>query len=135
MIQRECAMKLLIDVCPSFNEKWKEHLEDIWDRESDSILYTDFAEFARHLTSLVASESLQEFEAVFNEIEYLLQQGDSFVQEAVMVGLLEDFQNGLLNIGYEINFIEKYFKPETKKYWASLTKFWNGEIPYIDNNQ
>lgn len=135
MIQRECTMKLLIDVCPSFRGKWEEHLRDIWDRDSELILYTDFAEFARHLTSLAASESFQELEAVFNEIEYLLQQGDPFVQEAVMVGLLEDFQNGLLNIGYEINLIEKYFKPETKKYWTSLTKFWNGEIPYIDNNQ
>lgn len=48
MVQRNEVMEPLINVYPSFKSKWEEHLRDIWDRDSESILYTDFAKFTRH---------------------------------------------------------------------------------------
>lgn len=41
MIKREDVMNILIDTCPSFKEKWEEYLGDIWDRDSETILFTD----------------------------------------------------------------------------------------------
>lgn len=130
MIQRNEVMNILIDSCPSFEKKRKEQLKDIWDRESDSILYTDFSEFARHLTELVKNQDYAEFTDVFGKIEYLLQEGDSFINEAIVVGLLEDFQNGLISSGYELDLIEVYLLPETKKGWYEVIEFWN-QAPYL----
>jgi hypothetical protein len=134
MIYRDKVMDLLIEVCPSFKNKWEEHLNDIWDRSSEGILYTDFAEFARHLSELVEKKEFDEFSVLFDSVEYILKEGDDFVQEAVVVGLLEDFQGNLERGGYDLNIIDKFLGLETKKYWIKVIKFWNGEIPYIDNN-
>jgi hypothetical protein len=133
MIQKDKVMKLLVEVCPSFEKKWKDHVEDIWDRESETILYTDFSEFARHLYELAVNKDFKEFLSVFDIIELLLQEGDSFVKEAVAIGFLEDFQTLVLGGGYDSNIIEHYLREETKKCWIKLDKFWKGEIPYIDN--
>ncbi len=134
MILRDNVMALLIDVCPSFANMWEEHLQDIWDRKSETILYTDFSEFARHLFSLIKDNHFDEFPKIFEMVEHLIKQGDSFVQQAVVVGLLEDFQNNLLSNKYELSLVEGYLKFETKKYWDKGIQFWNGEIPYIFNN-
>ena len=64
----------------------------------------------------------------------MLFEGDPFVQEAVVIGLIEDFQGGLERNGYDLKTFEKFLKPETQKYWTKVIKFWNGEIPCIDNN-
>jgi hypothetical protein len=125
MVQREDVMELLINVCPSFEGKWKDHLEDIWDRDREEILYTDLSVFARHLTELTINKDFREFNDIFNEIERLIQEGDFFVSEAIVIGLLEDLQNGLLRNGYELNMMEKYLKPDTKECWIDLIKFWN----------
>lgn len=109
-------------------------MKDIWDRNSESILYTDFSELARHLTELVVNNELDEFMGVFNLVEKMIVEGDQFVQEAIVVGLIEDFQGGLLRNGYNLKALEKLLKPETHKYWVKVIQFWNGEIPYIDNN-
>lgn len=134
MISRDEVMALLISECPSFEERWTAHLQDIWDRDSESILYTDLSEFAMYLTDLVINSNFSEFKNVFRLTERLLGEGDSFVQEAIVVGLIEDFQDDLLRNGYNLKNFEKFLEPETQKYWIKVIKFWNGEIPYIDNN-
>jgi len=134
VIGRDEVMELFISACPSFEERWKVHLQDIWDRNSESILYTDLSEFARHLTELVINNELNEFENVFRLTERLLGEGDSFVQEAIVVGLIEDFQGDLERNGYNLKTFEKFLEPETQQYWTKVIKFWDGEIPYIDNN-
>lgn len=134
MIQRAEVMEILIESCPSFQTRWEEHLQDIWDRESESILYTDFSVFASYLSELVIIRDFREFTDVLDRVELLLHEGDSFVKEAVVVGLLEDFQNYLLSKGYDLSLIEKYLKSETKKHWLELIKFWNGEIPSLGSD-
>lgn len=135
MIQKECVMELLIGVCPSFKGKWEKHLINIWDRESETILYTDLSELARHLATLVRLNQVNEFPAVFDKIECLLQHGDPFVQEAVVAGLLEDFQNNLLYNKCQLDLISQYLKAETKQYWTGLIKFWSGETSYTHKNK
>ena len=134
MIRRDEVMELFISECPSFEKRWKMHLQDIWDRNSETILYTDLSEFARHLTELVINNELNELKNVFRITERLLGEGDSFVQGAIVVGLIEDFQGGLERNGYNLKTFEKFLEPETQKYWTKVIKFWNGEIPYINNN-
>ncbi|WP_069997331.1 DUF7674 family protein [Cellulosilyticum sp. I15G10I2] len=130
MVQKECVMELLISICPSFKGKWEKQLKNIWDRESETILYTDLSEFARHLAKLVKLNQVDELPAVFDKIEYLLQHGDPFVQEAVIAGLFEDFQNNLLYNKCQLDLISQYLKIETKQYWTELIKFWSGGTPY-----
>lgn len=134
MICKNEVMDFSVQACPSFKEKWEEYLTDIWDRNSESILYTDLAEFARHLTELVTNSKLDEMKNIFALTEKLIIEGDHFVQEAIVVGLIEDFQGGLERNGCSLKSFEKFLEPETLKYWRKVIKFWNGEIPYIDNN-
>lgn len=126
MIQRNHVIERLIKACPSFNPKWEEHLQDIWDRTSETILYTDLTEFARHLIELVKKNELDAYDDIFCEIEHLLREGEPFVQEAITIGLLEDFQNFLLSSNYEFDIIEKFIKPETKRQWNAIIKMWDG---------
>lgn len=125
MIPRENVMELLINVCPSFKGKWEEYLEDDWDRDRETILYSDLSVFARYLTELTMTRKFEELYNLFDEIERLIKEGDFFVSEAIVVGLLEDFQNGLLSNGYELNIMDEYLKPDTKRGWLDLIKFWN----------
>ena len=134
MIQREKVMEHLLEVSPSFRGRWNDHLHNIWDRESETILYTDLAEFARYLTELVKNNDFSEFINIFDKIEYLIKEGDSFVTEAIVVGLLEDFQNGLLSNKFDLSLMEKYLRAETKKNWFEVIAFWNQEKPHLDNN-
>jgi len=90
VIRRDEVMELFISECPSFEKRWKVHLHDIWDRNSETILYTDLSEFARHLTELVINNELNELKNLFKITERLLGEGDSFVQEAIVVRLIED---------------------------------------------
>lgn len=133
IINRNDVMELYIKVCPSFQEKWQEHLQDIWDRYSETILYTDLSEFARHMTELAIKNEIGELKSIFALTERLLVEGDPFVQEAIVVGLIEDFQGGLERSKLDLMTFEGFLEPETKKYWQKVIKFWSGEIPYIDN--
>jgi hypothetical protein len=127
------VMRILMDVCPTFKIKWEEHLTDIWDRNSETILYTDLLVFAKHLCELTKNNNFNNFKNIFDKIEYLLQNGDVFVINAIVVGFLEDYQNCLLNNGYDLNIIDKYLNAETKKNWSNLKKLWNGEITNNNN--
>jgi hypothetical protein len=120
-------MELLINVCPSFEEKWKEYLENKWNRDPKTMLYSDLAVFARHLTELAITNKFEEFHNLFDEIERFIQEGDFYVGEAIVIGLLEDFQNGLLSNGYELNIMDEYLKAGTKRGWLDLIEFWDSE--------
>jgi len=126
LITREQVMPLLLDVYPSLGEPWAEHLNDIWDRTSDSILYTDFAFLSWHLVGSLKLNNTECFTEVFALVETLLAHGDKFVQDAVVVGLLEDIQIIALGEGVELSQFHKFLGFRARKAWTQLIDFWNG---------
>lgn len=120
-------MPIFIKICPSFSRLWTEHINDIWDRTSETILYTDFSALARHIINSFKMNDTSEFTKVFDTVEMLLFHGDEFVKEAVVVGLLEDIQNLALGEKIKLSCFNEYLGEQSKKAWSQLIVFWGGE--------
>ena len=121
-------MPLLLEACPSFTDKWKEH-RAYW-REEES-LYLGLGEFARHLVELHSGGQINEFPAVFDVVERLHLEGDDFVKEAATIGLLEGIQNLAGGQGIDPEGFVRYLRPLSAKWWGELNDFWGGKIPYV----
>ena len=65
VILKEQVIPLLLNACPSFSERWKEH-HALYDDEE--LLYVDLGEFAHHLIELLKNNQRNEFPAVFDVI-------------------------------------------------------------------
>ena len=127
MITKEQVMPLLLNSCPSFSEKWREH-RAFYDEE---LLYADLGEFASHLVELQMTHRIEEFPAVFQVVERLHLEDDHYVKEAATIGLLEGIQNVAGNTGVEPEEFLQYLQPESVKWWRQLNDFWNAKIPYV----
>ena len=119
MIKKDQVMPLLLEACPSFSGKWKEHLA-FYEPEDETLLYLDLGEFAHHLVELHKSGSIEEFQTVFQIVDRLHLEGDHFVKEATTIGLLEDIQNVAGNTGIEPEEFLQYFGPRVNQVVASV---------------
>ena len=117
-------MPLLLEACPSFAERWKEHRAFYGDEQ---LLYIDVGEFAGHLIDLYKQNQKQEFSAIFSTIEKLHIEGDDYVKEVATIGFLEGVQNIAGNSGLDPEVFVEYLKPESIKWWKKLNDFWNGK--------
>ena len=124
-ITREKVIPLLLEACPSFQEKWDEYVNSyLYDKEGFG--YTDATQFAIHIKELLNKGRTEEFKKVFAVIEQLHLNGDNYVKELATIGYLEDIQN--------YNNPEKfipYLGPESLKWWNHLNDFWSGEAPQV----
>lgn len=123
-------MPLLLEACPSFSERWREHMT-FYEPEKEQLLYLDLGEFADHLVELHQLSRVEEFQAVFSVVERLHTEGDHFVREAATIGLLEDIQKVLGNMGADPQAFVQYLGPESMKWWRQLNDFWQAKIPFV----
>jgi len=123
MITKTEMMPLLLDVCPSFEEQWRE-FKEYWRDESEPPLYLALGDLARHLIGMLAREDVSSFPAVFAVVERWHLEGDSYVAEAATVGLLEDLQNRNLHEGTDPEQFRPWLLPESSKWWDKLYGFW-----------
>ncbi len=128
MITQDKVMPLLLEVCPSFTERWKEHKAFYAEEE---LLYLDLSEFARHLVDRYKGSQTSEFREIFATVERFHLQGDNFVKEAAVIGLLEGIQNIARNNGVDPEVFFSYLQHNSRKWWRQLNDFWNGKIPYV----
>ena len=128
MITKDQVMPLLLEACPSFSEKLKEHRAFY---EDEDLLYVELGEFAHHLVELHKSNQAGEFPAVFEIVERLHLEGDAYVKEAATIGLLEGIQNVAGNSGVDPEEFFPSLKPESAKRRRQLNDFWDGKTPYV----
>lgn len=128
MITKEQVMPLLLDACPSFTDKWREH-QAYW--EDENLLYVGLGEFARHIIELHKSNQIGEFSAIFEVIEKLHLEGDDYVKNALTIGLLEGIQNNAEHSELSPKEFVQYLQPESAKWWQQLNCFWGGKTPYV----
>ena len=131
-ITKEQVMPLLLQACPSFFKKLKEHQEYCGEVES---LYSELGELADHLIDLYNQNQTQEFPVVFKKVEELHIKGDHYVREATIIGLLEGIQNLAGNQGLDPEVFLQFLEPETAKWWRTLNRFWNGEIGALNDTE
>lgn len=128
VITSEQVMPLLLVACPSFSERWEKHCAFY---DDENLLYVDLREFACHLIELYQTNEIGEFPAVFQTIEALHLEGDDFVREASVIGILEAIQNVAGNSGLDPELFVPYLRPESVNWWQQLNDFWNGKIPSV----
>lgn len=130
-------MAALIQVCPSFAATYKEFLED-WKNEPYPLpYYLALSKFARHLIAMMERDDVQSFPQIFQEVDRLEKEGDDYVSEAIVIGLLEDLQNTNLHKKYTTPEDFRRFLPQNSEIlWDKIYRFWEqGEIIAEDKHQ
>jgi hypothetical protein len=90
-------------------------------------------DLAHHLVEQLDAGKTNRFEAVFDVVERWHCEGDHYVKEAATIGLLEGIQNNSEHWGIDPSRFECWLKPESKRWWDKLNRFWNGGDILSDN--
>lgn len=124
------VLNTLFHVCPEFENANEGLGKEYWIYEEEIQLYTILADFARHLVGLLEHGETESFPAIFTEVERLIHEGNHYVSEAMVVGLLEDLQNRNLYTTGNPEQFRQYLKPESEQAWDDLYRFW-GEVAAV----
>nr|WP_086938480.1 hypothetical protein [Thaumasiovibrio occultus] len=119
----------LLAVSPGFLPRWEAFVAEWADEQANNSLplYCLLPQLAVYIAQMLASSenATQEITAIFQVIERWLIEGDDAVQEATIIGLLEDLQNTAL-VGSDTPLkIEPYLLPISLSHWHALHAFWN----------
>ena len=128
MVHKTEVMPLLLETCPSFYDKWAEHRKY---RNEEQFMYEDLTALAHHVVELLREGKTEEFSSIFEVVERLIIEGDDEVQEAIVIGLLEDIQNISLNTKLDPERFVTYLKPQTIYWWNQLNDFWSCKIKRV----
>jgi hypothetical protein len=123
LIHRPQMGALLLEACPSFEPEYKKFVAE-WADEPDLPMYCVFGDFARHLSGLLVQRNNQVLHRVFSVVERFIVQGDKYVQEAAIVGILEDLQNGNLHSGTTPEQYLPFLLPQSRRWWGKVEAFW-----------
>lgn len=127
------VMKIFIQVCPSFEEDWKEYLSR-WGENEERGITNDLAEFAYHIVWLRINNKVEEFNDIFNAIEYALAEGNDAMHNILATGLLENIQNITGNMGGDPDAFIKWLGPVTKMWWDEINRFWGDLEKYHEKS-
>lgn len=123
---------------PSFRPRWNAFLAE-WGEEEKTAgglpLYLALSSLAEHLIQRLGAGDSDDFDAVFDVVERWHLEGDSYVSEAASIGLLESLQNLLggndrgrkARNGVRASDFEPWLRPETRKWWEKLYRYWEGD--------
>jgi hypothetical protein len=124
MIDRSQMIPLLVEACPSFAPEWREFCAE-WAKATELPCYIAIGEFARHLSKVLANGDDEVLHRVFDVVERLILEGDRYVREAVIVGVIEDLQSLHLHSSTKPEQYLPYLLPQTRRWWSKVAAFWN----------
>ncbi|MCM3175437.1 hypothetical protein [Paenibacillus sp. MER 99-2] len=131
MIDKEQVMDMLLNACPSYNKRYEKYVKENYTTDEDKLIYLDISDFLEHVIECYQNKQTNEFDKVFEAIEELHINGNSFVKELATIGGLETLQNKLEHKNVEYGEFEKYLRSESKIWWNNLIDFWNGKTEYV----
>jgi len=135
VITKHQMFEPMLSACPSFEPTWREFAQDAErSPNEDPLYYVLLGDLARHLLALQAAGSTDELPAVFEVVERWHTEGDYYVKEAATIGLLEGIQNNASHRDFDTGVFETWLKPETKKWWLKLNRYWDGDIEALRND-
>jgi hypothetical protein len=122
------VIKAVSAACPSFADRWTEHLTS---SNAGIGPYVDVGAFANHLVELLVSDETSEFGAVFDAVERLLIDGDDGVRYVVSYGLIESVQNLAAHKGgwALAGRFRRWLRPATVRAWDDVHAFWGTTDP------
>ena len=130
-ISRNEMMSHLLLVRSSFTSKWTDLLSDYvefsepGDGENNAPpIYLALSMLADDLIADLEASRTEDFTALFQVVERWVTDGEHYVSEAAVVGLLEDLTD---KSRYEkakpADFV-RWLGPESTKWWAEVIDFW-----------
>ncbi|MBA4749785.1 MAG: hypothetical protein H2057_04100 [Alphaproteobacteria bacterium] len=122
MLSKDDINPRLLKSCPTFKASYA-----LLDQEEKNLSYIVASHFAHHLLFLYTQGQLEHFSAVGELIETFHNEGDTYVQEVAIIGLLEGIQNVWMNAGVDPDNFAVYLRPQSKKAWQQLNDFWQGK--------
>ncbi|MCP1135287.1 hypothetical protein NKT34_18465 [Paenibacillus polysaccharolyticus] len=131
MIEKEEIMERLLIAVPSYKDRYERYIQENYELGEERLIYVDISDFVKHVIECYQRKNTDEFDALFEVIEELHTNGDSFVKEFATVGILESLQNQLSDKNIEYIEFEKCLRPESKRWWNHVIDYWNGKTPYI----
>ena len=126
MIDKADLWPRLLKATPSFQSDFDQQAPG--DAGLDYIIA---ANYARHLLTIYSSDETKVFSAISYVIERMISQGDTYVSEFAIIGLLEDILFTWQSADRDQENFAQYLLPLSLAYWKSIAKFWSGEIAYI----
>jgi hypothetical protein len=127
MIEQLEVMPLLVEACPSFEERWLKHFQE----RGNDLFYELAGAFADHLLSLQQANDLSSFPAVAAAIERFHVEGTPWVKEFATIGVLEGIQNVWSNNSTDPEMFGAFLLPESQRWWRGLNDFWSDKAPLV----
>jgi microcystin degradation protein MlrC len=121
-IFKQQMMEMLLAACPSFKPNWREFVDEWKDEPVETPYYLALGDYSRHLEDMLRLGDTAAFPAIFQVIEQLHLEGDSYVKEAATIGILESLLSE-----QEPNPFRPFFGRETERWWNKLNRFWDGD--------
>ena len=113
---------MLLEACPGFEPKCKDHLE--WWAGEQRGIYNDTAEFATYIIESYANHQTAEFGRAFAVIEKLLVEGDENTRAAASVGALESIQVQSTHHPFGPDAFLPWLGPKSREAWNSIGELW-----------
>jgi hypothetical protein len=124
-LTRENMFAPLLEADPDFQPIWGRFVEE-W-RGQDLPQYLVLSDLARYLIDKLAAHRTERFDAVFEVVERWQLEGDSYVAEAAVIGLIEDLQNENLHSSTAPADFKAWLRPKSATWWERLIDYWNGD--------
>jgi hypothetical protein len=121
-ITPEEMLGMMLEASPSFAAFWEADAADsVAVNDDGSILhFIVMGDLARHIIEQLRNDETSEFPAVFSVVESWIENGEDYVANAAIVGLLE----GLQNVGSDdAERLFGWLGPCAKKAWCDLDEF------------
>ena len=130
---RSTMFEPLLDADPTFKRRWEAFLCE-WGNEPEPPLYLALASLASHMAEHLKAGRTSPLDRTFEVVERWHVEGDAYVSEAATIGLLEGLQgigSGPIRRaifgGIRSRDFEQWMRPETKRWWKKLDRFWKGD--------
>ncbi|QKD02990.1 DUF7674 family protein [Mesorhizobium loti] len=118
----------LLQLDPSFHSEW-ERFQDKWGNADEAPLYLALSELALHLIRNLHAGETDRFGEIFGVVEGWIIEGDDYVREAAIVGLLEDLQNTSLHRTTSPDDFKQWLQPQSTIWWTKVDAFWTAGTP------
>ena len=130
VILRSEMLPLLVEASPEFDSTWRDFLA-YWSPVHR--LTTSRSRITLGTSQRSWRGDEQTLRRVFAIIERLVVEGDEYIKEAAIVGLLEDLQNRNLHTGTRPEQFEAFLLPQSRNSWAKLQEFWDRGRLLVDD--
>ena len=122
-MNRDEAVKLILDTHDGFKPHWQEHLE-FWEDEEPGIT-NDFSPYVHYVVELLKQDNLSELSKASALVEKFIVDGDDNVQYGATIGFLEGITNTLSGGNDKLAMkFSKVLQPRSRDFCKELDRFW-----------